>query len=52
MHENDPLETIAGTEMNRQKDRLPISAMLAAILETSGIQLDIKKSAKVNWEII
>ena len=26
--------------------------MLAAIPESSGVQLDIKKSAKVNWEII
>ena len=26
--------------------------MLAAIPETSGAQLDIKKSVKVNWEII
>ena len=45
-------ETIAKTETNRQKDRLHLSAMLAAILETSSVQLDIKKSAKVNWEII
>ena len=26
--------------------------MLAAIPESSGVQLDIKKSEKVNWEII
>ena len=44
-------EAITGTETNRQKDRLALSAMLAAILESSGVQLDIKKSAKVNWEI-
>ena len=35
-----------------QKDRLALSAMLAGILETYGVQLDIKESAKVNWEII
>ncbi|XP_078443602.1 uncharacterized protein LOC144713017 isoform X2 [Wolffia australiana] len=45
-------EVVAGTETNRQKDRLALSAMLAAIPETSGVQLDIKKSAKENWEII
>ena len=45
-------EAVTGTETNRQKDRLALSAMLAAIPESSGVQLDIKKSAKVNWEII
>ncbi|XP_078437648.1 uncharacterized protein LOC144708270 [Wolffia australiana] len=45
-------DVVAGTETNRQKDRLALSAMLAVISETSGIQLDIKKSAKENWEII
>ena len=45
-------EAILGTDTKRQKDRLALSAMLAAIPESSGIQLDIKKSAKVNWEII
>ena len=45
-------ETIAETETNRQKDRLALSAMLATIPESSSVQLDIKKSAKVNWEII
>ena len=45
-------ETVAEIETNRQKDRLALSAMLAAILESSGIQLDIRKSAKVNWKII
>ena len=45
-------EAVTGTETNRQKDRLALSAMLAAVLESSGVQLDIKKSAKVNWEII
>ena len=45
-------EAVTGTETNRQKDRLALSAMLAAIPESSGVQLGIKKSAKVNWEII
>ena len=45
-------EAVTGTDTNRQKDRLALSAMLAAIPESSGIQLDIKKLAKVNWEII
>ena len=45
-------EAVAGTETNRQKGRLALSAMLAAIPETSRVQLDIKKSVKVNWEII
>ena len=45
-------EAVTGTDTNRQKDRLALSAMLAAIPESSGVQLDIKKSAKVNWEII
>ena len=45
-------EAIAGPETNKQKDWLALSAMLDAIPETLGVQLDIKKSAKVNWEII
>ena len=45
-------EAVLGTDTNRQKDRLALSAMLAAIPESSGVQLDIKKSAKLNWEII
>ena len=45
-------ETVAETKMNRQKDRIALSAMLAAISESSRVQLDIKKLAKVNWEII
>ena len=45
-------EAIAGPEANKQKDWLALSAMLATIPETLGVQLDIKKSAKVNWEII
>ena len=41
-------ETIAGTETNRQKDRLALTAMLATIPKSSSVQLDITKSAKVN----
>ena len=45
-------EAVTRIETNRQKDCLALSAMLAAIPESSGVQLDIKKSAKVNLEII
>ena len=45
-------EAVLSTDTNRQKDRLALSAMLATIPESSSFQLDIKKSAKVNWEII
>ena len=45
-------EAVLGTDTNRQKDRLALSVMLAAISESSGVQLDIKKTVKVNWEII
>ena len=45
-------EAVTETKTNRQKDRLALSVMLAAILESLGVQHDIKKSAKVNWEII
>ena len=45
-------EAVLGTDMNRQKDKLALLAMLAAIPESFGVQLDIKKTSKVNWEII
>ena len=45
-------KAVTGTDTNKQKDRLALSAMLAAIPESFGVQLDIKKSTKVNWEII
>ena len=45
-------EAVTGIKTNMQKDRLALSAMLAAIPESSSVQLDIKKSAKFNWEII
>ena len=41
-------EAVLGTDTNRQKDRLALLAMLAKIPESSGVQLDIKKSSKVN----
>ena len=41
-------EAVAGTETSMQKGRLALSVMMVAIPETSGVQLDIKKSAKVN----
>ena len=45
-------ETVLGTDTNMQKDRLALSTMLAAIPKSSRVQLDIKKFAKANWEII
>ena len=45
-------EAVTGIETNKKKDRLALSTMLAAIPESSGVQLDIKKSTKVDWEII
>ena len=44
-------EAVTGTETNMEKNRLALSAMLATIAESSSVQLDIKKSTKVNWEI-
>ena len=41
-------EAVITTETNKQKDRLAMSAMLAAIPKSSGVQLDIKKSVKIN----
>ena len=45
-------EAVTGTDTNMQKDRLALSAMLVAIPKSVGVQLHIKKLAKVNWEII
>lgn len=44
-------EVVAETEINWE-DKLALSIMLAAILKTSDVPLDIMKSAKKNWEII
>ena len=45
-------EAVARIETNKQKEMLALSAMFAAIPKSSGVQFDIKKSAKVNWEIV
>ena len=43
-------ELIGGDEENRKKDRLALSAILSLIPESASFQMDIKKSAKENWE--
>ena len=43
-------EVIGGDEENRKKDRLALSAILSSIPESASFQMDIKKSAKENWE--
>ena len=43
-------EVIGGEEENRKKDRLALSAILSSIPESASFQMDIKKTAKENWE--
>ena len=43
-------EVIGGDDENRTKDRLALSAILSSILESASFQMDIKLSAKENWE--
>ena len=43
-------EVIGGDEENRKKDRLALSVILSWIAESASFQMDIKKSAKENWE--
>ena len=43
-------EVIGWDEENRKKDRLALSAILSSIPESASFQMDIKKSAKENWE--
>ena len=43
-------EVIGGDEENRKKDRLALSVILSSIPESASFQMDIKKSAKENWE--
>ena len=45
-------EVVVGMETYQQKDILALSTMLAIISETFAVLFDIKKSAKVKWEII
>ena len=43
-------DVIRGDEENRKKDRLALSVILSSIPESVSFQMDIKKSAKDNWE--
>ena len=45
-------DSITGTETNRKKDRQALSAILNSVSESVSFQLDVKKSAKENWETI
>ena len=43
-------EVIGGEEENRKKDQLALSAILSSIPESASFEMDIKKTAKENWE--
>ena len=43
---------IDGSEVNRKKDRLALLMILNSIFESQSNQIDIKKSAKENWEVL
>ena len=45
-------ESITGIETNRKKDRQALSAILNSISESVSFQLDVKKTAKENWDTI
>ena len=45
-------ESITGTETNRKKDRQALSTILNSVSESVSFQLDVKKTAKENWETI
>ena len=45
-------EAIIGTQTNRKKDRQALSAILNSVSESVSFQLDVKKTAKENWETI
>ena len=40
------------SEVNRKKDHLALSMILNSISESQSNQIDIKKSAKENWEVL
>ena len=40
------------SEVNHKKDPLGLLMILNSILESQGNQIDIKKSAKENWEVL
>ena len=43
---------ITGTETNQKKDRHAFSVILNSVSESVSFQLDVKKTAKENWEVI
>ena len=43
---------IDGSEVNRKKDHFALSMILNSIFESQRNQIDIKKSAKENWEVL
>ena len=45
-------EAITGTETNQKKDWQALSAILNSVSESISFQLDVKKTAKENWETI
>ena len=45
-------ESITETETNQKKDRQALSAILNSVSESVSFQLDVKKTAKENWETI
>ena len=45
-------EVIDGSEVNRNKNRLGLSMVLNSISESQSNQIDIKKSAKEDWEVL
>ena len=49
---HDLWEVIDESEVNRKKDRLALSMILNSISELQSNQIDIKKSAKENWEVL
>ena len=49
---HDLWRVIDGSEVNRKKDRLALSMILNSISESQSNQIEIKKSAKENWEVL
>ena len=45
-------EEITGTETNRKKDQQALSTILNSVSKCVSFQLDVKKTAKENWETI
>ena len=45
-------EVISRTETNQKKDRQALSAILNSVSESVSFQLDVKKTAKENYETI